>query len=158
MCKKILTFKFYWSSYWQNIDFLKKLPQIPHIHKNCNFLKCNWKFLDQLLHPYKFHYGSVRGILFFNFASCESLTHGYHVHIHDETKNYNMNTIHIFQRFLVSCWTVLVHSVNCCLVLTSTDSALWIKGIWPEWHTSIDVLFCFVLFETYCHFGTLPMT
>ena len=25
------------SSYWQNINFFTKLPQIPHIHINCNF-------------------------------------------------------------------------------------------------------------------------
>ena len=30
-------------------------------------------FLDQLLLPYKFYGNSMRGILFFNFASCESL-------------------------------------------------------------------------------------
>ena len=43
-----------------------KLPQIPHIH-------INRIFLDQLLHPYKFHGRDMSGILFFNFASCEPL-------------------------------------------------------------------------------------
>ena len=32
-------------------QILTKLPQISHIHKNCNF----WNFLDQPLFPYKFH-------------------------------------------------------------------------------------------------------
>ena len=31
-------------------------------------------FLDQLLHPYKFHGRDMSGILFFIFASCEPLT------------------------------------------------------------------------------------
>ena len=33
---------------------------------------CN--FLDQLLHPYKFHGRDMSGILFFIFASCEPLS------------------------------------------------------------------------------------
>ena len=53
--------------------FLKKLPQISHIHKNRNFLKYNWNFLNQPLLPYKFHGGDMTGIYFFIFASCEPL-------------------------------------------------------------------------------------
>ena len=37
------------------------------------FFKHNYNFLDQLLLPYNFHGSSMRGILFFNFASCELL-------------------------------------------------------------------------------------
>ena len=51
-----------------------KLPQISHIHRNRNFFKYNWNFLDQLLLSYKFHDRDVWGIDFFIFASCEPLT------------------------------------------------------------------------------------
>ena len=37
------------------------------------FFKYNCIFLDQLLHPYKFHSRDMSVILFFIFASCESL-------------------------------------------------------------------------------------
>ena len=37
------------------------------------FFKYNLNFLDQLLLPYKLHGSSITGILFSNFASCESL-------------------------------------------------------------------------------------
>ena len=37
------------------------------------FFKYFCNFLDQLLHPYKFHGRDMSGILFFNFASCEPL-------------------------------------------------------------------------------------
>ena len=57
------------AKYW----FFKKLPQILHIHKNRYFLKHNCNFLDYLLLPYKFPGSSMRGILFFKFASCEPL-------------------------------------------------------------------------------------
>ena len=53
--------------------FFNKLPQISHIHKNHTFFKYNCDFLDQLLLPYTFHGSSMKGILFFNFASCETL-------------------------------------------------------------------------------------
>ena len=42
-------------------------------HKS-SVLKYICNFLDQLLHPYKFHGRDMSGILFFIFASCESLT------------------------------------------------------------------------------------
>ena len=51
-----------------------KLPQIPHNHINRNFLSIFATFLDQLLHPYKFHGRDMSGILFFIFASCEPLS------------------------------------------------------------------------------------
>ena len=59
------------AKYW----FLKTLPQISNIHKNRNFLKYDCSFLDQLLLPYSYksHGSSMRGILFFNNASCEPL-------------------------------------------------------------------------------------
>ena len=53
-----------------------KLPQIPHIHINRNFLKYICNFLDQLLHPYKFRGRDMSGILFFIFTSCEPLIKG----------------------------------------------------------------------------------
>ena len=48
-----------------------KLSQISYTHKNCNFY--NWKFLDQMLLPYKFYGSGMSGIYFSNFASCEPL-------------------------------------------------------------------------------------
>ena len=54
-----------------------KLPQISHIHKNHNFLKYNWNFLDQQLLPYKFHGSGMWGMYFFIFASCEPLSMGF---------------------------------------------------------------------------------
>ena len=47
--------------------------KLPKFHINCNFLKYIYNFLDQLLHPYKFHGRDMSGILFFIFASCELL-------------------------------------------------------------------------------------
>ena len=44
------------------------------------FFKYNWNFLDQLLLPYKFHSSNMRGILFFDFASCEPFYFMYHVY------------------------------------------------------------------------------
>ena len=52
-----------------------KLPEIPHIHINRIFSSMFATFLDQLLYPYKFHGRDMSGILFFIFASCESLSH-----------------------------------------------------------------------------------
>ena len=51
-------------------QFLTKLPQISHIHKNHNFFKYNWNFLDQPFHPYKFHGSDMRGMYFFIFVGC----------------------------------------------------------------------------------------
>ena len=53
--------------------FFKKLPEISHIQKNRKFSSIIVISLDQLLLPYKFYGGSMKGILFFNFASCEPL-------------------------------------------------------------------------------------
>ena len=41
--------------------------------QNSLFFKYICNFLDQLLHPYKFHGSDMSGILFFIFASCEPL-------------------------------------------------------------------------------------
>ena len=49
------------------------LPQISHFHKYRNFSSIFATFLDQLLHPYKFHGRDMSGILFFIFASCHPL-------------------------------------------------------------------------------------
>ena len=73
MCKRIVRFELQFSSYWQNIKFSRNCPKF-HIFTKiviCKFI-CN--FLDQLLHPYKFHGRDMSGILFFIFASCEPLT------------------------------------------------------------------------------------
>ena len=59
-------------------QFFTKLPQISHIHINRNFFKYIYNFLDQLLHPYKFHGRDMWGILFFIFASCEPLNFAHH--------------------------------------------------------------------------------
>ena len=40
-------------------QIFKKLPQISHIHKNCNFFKYNWNCLNLLLLPYKFYGGDM---------------------------------------------------------------------------------------------------
>ena len=53
--------------------FLTKLPQIPHIHKNHNFLSRIGTYLDQPLHPHKSHVSDMRGMYIFIFASCEPL-------------------------------------------------------------------------------------
>ena len=50
------------------------LPQISHFHKYRNFSSIFATFLEQLLHPYKFHGRDMSGILFFIFASCHPLT------------------------------------------------------------------------------------
>ena len=47
------------------LDIFNKLPL------NFTYSKCNRNFLDQLHLPYKFLGGGMRGIVFFNFASCE---------------------------------------------------------------------------------------
>ena len=55
-------------------QFLKNLPKLSHIHKNRYLSNIIVMFLDQLLLPYKFQESSMRGRLFFNFASCEPLS------------------------------------------------------------------------------------
>ena len=71
--KEFLNLSLIKSSYWQNINFFTILPQISHFHKNRNFSSIFATFLDQLLHPYKFYDRNMSRILFFIFASCESL-------------------------------------------------------------------------------------
>ena len=48
------------------------VPNSTYSHKSY-FLKYICNFLDQLLPPFKFHGRDMSGILFFIFASCESL-------------------------------------------------------------------------------------
>ena len=74
--KIILRFKLKLKSYWQNIILLRNCPKIHIFTKNCNFFKYNCILLDQLLLPCTFHGSSLRGMLFFNFASCELLKYG----------------------------------------------------------------------------------
>ena len=54
-------------------QFLMKLPQISHIHKNHNFVSIIGTFLDQPLLSYKFHGSDMWGMYFFIFAICEPL-------------------------------------------------------------------------------------
>ena len=53
--------------------FQEIAPNIRY-SQNRNFFKYNCNSLDQLLLPYEFHGSSMRGILFFSFASCEPLS------------------------------------------------------------------------------------
>ena len=81
MCKRIFKFELQLSSYWQNIKFSQYCPKFHIFTKIIIFhIMCN--FLDQLLHPYKFHGRDMSGILFFIFASCEPLTQFERTHIH----------------------------------------------------------------------------
>ena len=49
-------------------QFLTKLPQILHIHKNHYFFSIIVFFLDQPLLPYKFHGSDMWGMHFFYFC------------------------------------------------------------------------------------------
>ena len=78
MCEKeFADSNFKLKSYWQNIDFSSNCPKFHIFTKIVIFFKYNCNVLDQLLVPYKFHGSSMRGILFFNFASSEPLTFVY---------------------------------------------------------------------------------
>ena len=65
-------FKIQAFSYWQNIKFSRYCPKF-HIFTNIVIFKYFCNFLDQLLHPYKFHGRDMSGILFFIFANCHPL-------------------------------------------------------------------------------------
>ena len=60
------------SSYWQISIFHDIAPNFTFSQKS-SFFKYICNFLDQLLHPYKSYGRDMSGILFFIFASCESL-------------------------------------------------------------------------------------
>ena len=70
--------KEFWDSNF-NLAVLDKISNFNEIALNSTyshksqFLKYICNFLDQLLHPFKFHGRGMSGILFFNFASCEPL-------------------------------------------------------------------------------------
>ena len=53
--------------------FFQEIAPIFHIIAQILFSKYNWQLIDQLYLPYKFRGSSMRGILFFNFASWKSL-------------------------------------------------------------------------------------
>ena len=72
--KEFLKFELQLSSYWQNIKFSRYCPKF-HIFTNIVIFKYFCNFLDQMLHPYKFHGRDMSGILFFIFASCHPLNH-----------------------------------------------------------------------------------
>ena len=60
-----------------NEGVINKISNFQEITPNFTYkrviFKYGWNFLDQLLLPYKFNGSGMRGIHFFNFASCESL-------------------------------------------------------------------------------------
>ena len=73
MCKRIFRFKL--QAVTDKIsNFHEIVPNSTYSHK-LQFFKYICNFLDQLLHPYKFHGRDMSGILFFIFASCELLNH-----------------------------------------------------------------------------------
>ena len=72
MCKRIFKFELQLSSYSQNINFHDIAPNFTFSQISL-FFKYICNFLEQLLHPYKFHGRDMSGILFFIFASCHPL-------------------------------------------------------------------------------------
>ena len=58
----------------ENIEFSNKCPKFHIFTKNGKFSRILGIFRPTILIPYKFHGSSIRGILFFNFASCELLS------------------------------------------------------------------------------------
>ena len=62
----------------QNIDFSRISRNCPKFHLFTKMIVCKcknyWNVYDQLLVPDKFHWRSIRGILFFNFARFDPLT------------------------------------------------------------------------------------
>ena len=70
--KEFLNSELQISSYWQNIKISRNRPKF-HIFTWFVIFKYICNFLDQLLHPDKFHGRDMSGILFFNFANCEPL-------------------------------------------------------------------------------------
>ena len=85
------------------------LPQISHFHQNRNFSRIFAFFLDQLLHPYKFYGRDMAGILFFIFASCESL------------KQEITHRIFMQKCKLIYCFNLVVKMLTCKYYY----SALW---------------------------------
>ena len=75
MCKRIFGIRASIKQLFTKYQIFTILPQISHFHKYRNFFKYICNFLEQLLHPYKFHGRDMSGILFFIFASCHPLTY-----------------------------------------------------------------------------------
>ena len=73
VCKRIFKIQALIKQLLTKYQIFTILPQISHFHKCHNFFKYFCNFLDQLLHPYKFHGRDMSGILFFIFASCHPL-------------------------------------------------------------------------------------
>ena len=94
-----------------------KLPQIPHIHINRNFSSIFVTFLDQLLHPYKFHGSDMSGILFFIFASCEPS-----IYFFDETISCAL------KRFIVTQTMQILEFVNLNLHTIHSSALIKPKG------------------------------
>ena len=62
MCKRILDLNFNWSVTNKISNFHEIAPN-SHIHK-LQFFMHNWKLIDQLLLPYKFHGSGISGLYF----------------------------------------------------------------------------------------------
>ena len=72
MCKRILRFTLI-KQLLVKSRFFKKLPQISHIYKICNFSSII-VFFRQLLLPCKFYGSSMKWILFFQFCQLRAVT------------------------------------------------------------------------------------
>ena len=72
--KEFLNSSFNWAVIDKISDFHDFAPNFT-ISQISKFFKYFCNFLDQLLHPYKFHGRDMSGILFFIFASCHPLMH-----------------------------------------------------------------------------------
>ena len=75
MCKRIFKIQALIKQLLTKYQIFTILPQISHFHKYRKFSSYFCNFLDQLLHPYKFHDRDMSGILFFIFASCHPLNY-----------------------------------------------------------------------------------
>ena len=73
MCKRIFKIQALMKQLLTKYQIFTILPQVSHFHKYRNFSSIFCNFLDQLLHPYKFHGRDMSGILFFILASCHPL-------------------------------------------------------------------------------------
>ena len=96
--KEFFKFKLWLSSYWQNIKFSRYCPKF-HIFTNIVIFKYLCNFLDQLLHPYKFHGRDMSGILFLIFARCRPNFRRVFVYY-----KFTFAWVRSFERKNQSCW------------------------------------------------------
>ena len=83
MCKRIFKIQALIKQLLTKYQIFMILPQISYFHKYRNFSSIFCNFLDQLLHPYKFHGRDMSGILFFIFASCHPLIDSHLFHLNE---------------------------------------------------------------------------